>query len=407
MDDLLLAWRNVWRNPRRSILTMLAVGFAAMILVFMLSFQFGAYSDMINASVRISTGHMQIQAPGYNEKQEIWKTVDNAGDITALLATVPEVTGFSPRSQAFAVASGRNRTRGAMVIGIDPAKEPHISTLHNQMREGDYLTVSDTGRAIVGNLLAKRLKVGVEDEITLLGQGRDGSIAATVVRIAGIYSSGIDTFDRATLQIPLSDFNDIFAMNGAVHTVVVTVERLSQVKQVKNFLAQHQILEHLIILDWAELMPGLEQSIKIDLVSGIIMYVVLIVVVAFSILNTFLMAIFERTREFGVLMAIGTRPGRLMKLMLIESMSMTTVGILTGMTAGAAITLFFSRYGISLGDAGDLMAQYGITGRIFPRLSFVSLVSGPLVILVVTFFTALYPALRIRKLNPVEAMKAV
>lgn len=255
--------------------------------------------------------------------------------------------------------------------------------------------------------MAERLKIGLGEELTILGQARDGSIAATVMTVRGIFKSGIDEVDRSTVQMLLTDFDQLFGMDGAVHAVVAVVHKLTEVGEVKRALMQDSALKGLAVLDWMELSPGLKQSIQMDLVSGIIMYVILIIVVAFSIMNTFLMAVFERTREFGVMMAIGVKPLRLVKIILMESMFMTGLGLLFGMVLGALLTQYFAGVGISMGGASDLMAQYGISGRMFPRLSVISLFSGPILIGVVTFLTALLPALRIPRLKPANAMKAV
>jgi len=177
-------------------------------------------------------------------------------------------------------------------------------------------------------------------------------------------------------------------------------------RAVQNGLKKAAGKHPLTVLDWEELMPGLRQAIEMDLISGLIFYLILILVVAFSILNTFLMAIFERTREFGVLMAIGTTPGRLTKVLLIESMTMTLVGILAGIAIGSLITLYFQAHGFDISGASELLSQFGITGRMYPRLSWISALSGPAAVLVITFLAALYPALKVRRMRPVEAMKA-
>ena len=407
MNDLTLAWRNIWRHPRRSILTMMAIGFAAMLLVFMLSFQFGSYESMINASVKLATGHLQVQGKGYNKKPEMRNVVPNPKAIMEKLSITQGVDSVAPRSHAFVLASSDTRIRGVMVTGVDPEREKEVFTIPSLIRKGDYLSGQARNTVIIGALLAKRLNTGVGKELTLLGQSFDGSIAATVVTIRGIFKSGIDAMDRATIQMPLADFDDLFVMNGAVHSVVATVHELRQTEPLKAGLKNDPLLKPLAVLDWIDLTPGLKQSIQMDLVGGIIMYVILIIVVAFSILNTFLMAVFERTREFGVMMAIGTTPKRLVKIMLMESMFMTGVGLLAGMVAGALLTVYFSHAGIPMGGAADLMAQYGISGRLFPRLSLLSLLVGPTIIGVVTFMTALFPALKIPRLKPVDAMKAV
>jgi putative ABC transport system permease protein len=409
--DIKMAWRNIWRNPRRTILTISAVAFASTLLVFMLSFQLGSYGTMINASVRIHTGHLQVQAKGYQDTKNIRLVVPDPVLIGGILDEVPEVDAYTFRANAFSLASSKDRTYGIMVIGIDPTKEARVSTLKKLVRQGDFLSEGDTNQALAGELLAKNLQVGLGDELTILGQGRDGSIAATVVRVKGIYKSGMDEFDRSSIHIPLKIFQDVYSMGGAVHEVVaigLSLKDVSVMKKATQAALRRLDQKHpLVALDWNEIMPGLLQAIKMDLVSGIIFWFILIVVVAFSILNTFLMAIFERTREFGVLMAIGTAPRRLTKVLMIESTVITMIGIGLGIIAGCLITWYFQVHGLDLGGTSELMSQYGISGRMYPQLSLITALSGPGAVLIITFLTALYPAFKVRRLHPVEAMRAI
>ena len=407
--DAKMAWRNIWRNTRRTILTICAIAFASLLLVFMLSFQFGSYETMINTSVKIQTGHLQIQAQEFQEKKNIRQVVPEPEKIAAILKTIPSIAAYTFRGQAFALISSNERTYGVAVTGIDPDREADVSRLKSLIREGDFLTAEDTDQALIGRLLAQNLRVKLGDELTVLGQGRDGSIAATVVQIKGIFSSGISDFDRAAIHIPLKTFQEVYSMQGAVHEVVVIADSLRNINAIKTSvetaLSSLNVKKPLMVLDWDELMPGLRQSIEMDLISGLIFYLLLVLVVAFSILNTFLMAIFERTREFGVLMAIGTTPGPLTKVLLIESMTMTLIGIVTGIIVGSLITLYFQVHGIDFSGASELLSQFGITGRMYPKLSWLSAISGPLAVLMITFLAALYPALKVRRLQPVEAMR--
>ena len=409
--DIKMAWRNIWRNPRRTILTIGAITFASLLLVFMLSFQFGSYETMINSSVKIHTGHLQIQADEYQDKKSIRLVVTNPEKIAALVDDIPKVAAYTFRGQGFSLISSEQRTYGVVVTGIDPQGETDVSRLKSLIRQGEFLSGADTDQALVGKLLARNLRVSIGDELSLVGQGRDGSIAATVVKVKGIFSSGIDELDRASIHIPLKTFQEIYSMQDAVHEVVLIADSLQDIDKIKHTiksdLASLNLKKPLIVLDWNELMPGLRQSIEMDLISGLIFYLLLLLVVAFSILNTFLMAIFERTREFGVMMAIGTTPGRLTKILLIESMAMTFVGVVVGILTGSLITIYFQSHGIDLSGASELLSQFGITGRMYPKLSLLSAVSGPLAVLVITFFTALYPALKVRRMHPVEAMRAV
>ena len=405
-----MAWRNIWRNPRRTLLTACAITFAAVLLVFMLSFQFGSYETMINTSVKISTGHLQVLAAAYQEKKSIRFVIPDPQTIAKVVVQIPEVAAYTFRGQAFSLISSADRTYGVVVTGIDPQTEAKVSRLKQLVREGHFLTSNDRNQAVVGKLLAKNLRAGIGDELTLLGQGRDGSIAATVVSVKGIFSSGIDEFDRAAIQIPLTTFQDTFSMDQAVHEIVIIGKSLSDVATIKTklqtALSVFEGRKKLNTLDWQELMPGLRQAIEMDLISGLIFYGLLIIVVAFSILNTFLMAIFERTKEFGVMMAIGTTPRRLTKILLLESMTITLIGIIAGIGIGIAVTAYFQVHGIDFAGGSELLTQFGITGRMYPKLSFLSVTIGPFMVLFFTFFAALYPALKIRRLRPVEAMTA-
>jgi ABC-type lipoprotein release transport system permease subunit len=406
--DVKMAWRNIWRHPRRTILTISAVAFATAILVFMLSFQFGSYETMINSSVKIFAGHLQVQAKNYNDKRDIRLVVPDPAAIGRILDEIPNVEAYTYRASAFSMVSSRDRTYGILVVGIDPEKEASVSTLKRVIRQGAYLEENDYEGALVGESLAKNLQVDVGDELTMLGQGRDGSVAATLLTVRGIYKSGLGDFDRSAVQITLKSFQDMFSMRGAAHEVVAIAKSLRDVAAIKQSveagIADLPADQELVALDWMELMPGLLEGIQLDMASAMIFYLILVMVVAFSIMNTFLMAIFERTKEFGVLMAVGTTPRRLTKILLTESLSMTMVGIWAGVLLGIILTLYFQAHGIEFEGSSEVMSQFGISGRLYPRLSLISATIGPVLVLAITFLAALYPALKIRRLRPIEAL---
>jgi len=409
--EIKMAWRNIWRNSRRSVLTILAILFATMLLVFMLSFQFGSYDTMINTAVKIHTGHVQVQAEGYRDKMDVRLAVPDPGAVDDVIKDIPGIEAYTSRANAFSLVSSSDRTYGVLLTGIDPEREAKVSTLKKLVRRGEYLAPGDTDMALVGELLARNLKVDIGDELVVLGQGRDGSVAASVLKVKGIFRSGEDKFDRNSVQMPLGYFQDVFSMGGAVHEVVVLGRSLEGVKEIKRSLGSGvrgiDSDGNLVVLDWMELMPGLVQSIKLDLVSGLIMYFILIVVVAFSILNTFLMAIFERKREFGVIMAIGMTPRRLMKSLFLESVMITLIGIILGIISGGLVTWYFQVHGILISGASEVLSQYGLPDRLYPQLSVLSVSIGAGIVLIITILTAIYPVLKVRLLRPVEAMTAV
>ena len=403
--DIILAWRNIWRNPRRSILTMSAVAFTTLLLIFMLSWQFGSYTAMIDASVKIQTGHIQIQSEAYADNRDIRETIDAPDQIGRFLLRIPEITAYTFRAEGFSLTSSEARTQGVLMVGIDPEREASVSTIRHKVRKGAYLTASDQGEVLIGHLLAKNLKTEIGGELVVLGQGRDGSIAAAVLRVKGIFDSGQDDFDRNIAYMPLSYFQEIYSMNHGVNSIVIICETLKSIPEVKSRIQQFlNSNENLAVLDWQELNPGLSQAIKMDLVSGFLFYLILIVVVAFSILNTFLMAIFERTREFGVMMAMGVRPGRLMGILLMESVGMTVMGAIAGIAAGSLLTWYYQIHGILIPGMEEFARQFGIPERIHPELSLLSIFLGTGIVLALTLITAVYPAFKVKRLKPVKAL---
>jgi ABC-type lipoprotein release transport system permease subunit len=406
-----MAWRNVWRNPRRTWLTVAAISFACIILIFMLSFQFGSYETMINSAIHINTGHIQIQAQDYFEERSMRQVVPDPGPILESVSGIDSVKAVTTRANAFSLVSSASRTAGAAVVGVDPEREARASTLETLVRQGRYLSEAPSGthEAIVGRLLAEKLQIGLGEEIVLLGQGRDGSVAATALTVCGMYSSGVDELDRKTLFSRLDTFRECYAMRDAVHEVVIRLGDLdrvdSVVERIRRLLPRLPKTSELVVLSWDELSPGLTQAIRLDLTIGVIFWLLLVLVVAFSILNTFLMAVFERTREFGVMMSIGTSPGRLVKIMLLESSAMTLVGVSLGVVLGCILTWIFEMHGINLSGASEILKQYGISGRIHPELSLITALAGPILVWAVTFAVSLYPALKIYGLRPVEAMR--
>lgn len=403
--EMQLAWRNLWRNPMRSVLTMAAVGFAAGLLVFMLSWQFGSYETMIDASLKVHTGHLQVQAPGFLRRNDMHLVVKNPARVIRALRGDPGVAAFSLRCRAFSLISSGKRAYGGMVLGIDPEREVGVTDLLGQMQSG-RLPAPDVSRdAVLGSVLARNLGLALGDEVVVLGQGRDGSIAAGVFGVAGTAATGQDDFDRSVLYVSLATFQDMYAMDGAVHEAVVRIHDVREVEAVRKRLMQNPDLAGTVVLTWQELLPGLLQSIRLDMVSGFIFYAILIIVVGFSIMNTFLMNVFDRTREFGVLLALGARPFRLVRLLLLESSLLTLAGIAAGLVSGIAVTWYFQKHGIVIAGTSEIMARFGLPERMFPRLSMLSVLTGPGTVFLLSMLTSIYPAVRVARLDSLEAMQ--
>ena len=403
---LRLAWRNLWRHSRRSWLTIAAIAFATLLLIFMITLQLGSYDMMINNNLQVFTGHFQVQAPGYLKKPQMRNILNQPQQLAAQIRPINGIVDIAIRAKSFALIASEQRTYGAEVVGVETAHENKLSTIPSLIKTGRFLSDDNAQELIIGEVLARNLKVTVGDELTLLGSGRDGSIAAAVLPVVGIFKSGEPGLDRNMIEIPLKSFQEIFSMQNEAHIIVGIVENLDNLETILTQI-RSKLTDKELVLNWDTLVPGLMQLIEADFISSWFLYICLVFIVSFIILNTFLMAVLERTREFGVMLALGAKPFLIAKLVILESLLLTLLGLAIGMIIGITIVLYFYIHGFSYPGMEELGAEFGITGKITPELSLLAISLGPIVIFTFTMLASIYPALGIRLLKPVDAMNSV
>jgi len=406
--NLRMAWRNLWRHKRRTWLTATAMIFSNVLLVFMISLQFGSYDMMINNTLQSFSGHFQIQKDGYNDNPKLRLSIESIQPLaTELRRTMPEAR-VAARAAAFALASSEQRSFGVQVIGVQPDFEPGVSTIPGLVKQGSFLQDPNAAEIVIGAVMARNLKVGIGDEITLLGSGRDGSFAAGVLTVTGIYASGIQEMDRSFAEIPLGYFQEMFAMGDHGNSIAVAVESLDHVApeliNAKRVVSGH---DGLLVIDWNDLHPGLKQAIQADLSSAWFMYGVLIILVAFSVLNTQLMSVLERTREFGVITALGIKPRQLASLVMLETTLMALIGLSIGVFLGWLVALYFNVVGFSYPGMEEVAARFNLPGKMYPSVTVFSMMLGPFVVFLFCLLASIYPATRLYRLQPVDAMRAV
>ncbi|MEE8482064.1 MAG: FtsX-like permease family protein [Acidiferrobacterales bacterium] len=405
-----IAWRNLWRNRRRTWLTAGAIAFSTILLVGVVPIQFGMYEIMVDASLRVFPGHAQIQRPGYQDKPKIRNAIKDAEILAHSLRSSKKYTGVAVRAQGFALLSSGSRSYGGQVIGVEPEYEGNTSSIPGLVKQGRFLSSIDAQEIVLGSVLARNLKLNIGDEVTLLGGGKDGSIAAAILPVVGIFNSGSRDLDRYFSEIPLHTFQDIFSMGRAAHSIAVvgkTVDEQPQLLTDLNSAIANR--KDVIVLGWEKLVPGLKQGIEMDKASGVIFLGILTAILVFSILNTFLMTVLERTREFGLMLALGSRPRGIAGLMMLESAMLTMLGLAIGTAIGAALVFWANIDGFTYPGLEDLAAQYNLPGlsRLYPQINLFNFLLGPITILVATNLAAWVPILRIRKLEPVEAMRTI
>jgi putative ABC transport system permease protein len=403
-----IALRNVGRNKRRSILSGLAVAGAVVFLLFFMSFQQGTYEQWINNAVQAHSGHLQFQCEGYLKDSDMSLMLEDMPAVAGLLDGVDRVAAYAPRVNAPALISKDRRTFGALIWGVDPEREAAASTLPAVIKQGEYLGADDKDQVLLSELLAKNLGAKLGDDIVFMGQGADGSMAAGKLRVKGLFKFGINEIDRAIVVAHIETIQEAYSMNGGVSEIAVLLNSDADREKVVPELSAKLAAtgwEDVVLVEWPELMPGVEQGIKMDWNSGLISYGVLVLIVAFGIANTFLMAFMERTHEYGVLLSLGMRPRALSVLAYLESLLLTAMGLAVGLILGLGLAYYYAAKGLYIPGTEELYAEYGLNPRIY------SLVTAKVVVLalgivgVMTAVMAIYPAVKAGRLKPVEALR--
>lgn len=401
---LRLAWRNLWRQPRRTVLSLLSIGFAALVTVWLLALQQGVYATMKGNVLRLFDGFAQVQPPGYAASPDIRKTVSDPDRLVRRI----EALGLTatPRASGYAIVSGPKASLGAEVAGVEPAGEVRLSSIPATIRSGRYLHPGDNDAIVLGATLARNLHVTVGDRVTVLGSARDGSVAADALTVVGTFRSGVAGLDRQLAEMPLDRFRSDFALGGDANLIVAGGPSLDAVNSALPALRRIAGAAGLVVRDWGDLEPGLKDAIHLDASTSLLWYGTLIVVVVFIILNTLLMTVLERTREFGVLLALGMRHSLLGRTVWLELILLAALGLVVGMAGGAVLTGWLAVHGLTLPGGEAVFAQWGLPGRIYPQLTVFSLSAGPAAIGTGVVLIGAIPYRRIRRLQPVAAMQA-
>jgi putative ABC transport system permease protein len=401
-----LAWRNIWRQPRRTILSLVTIAFAAAAAIFISSLQRGGYSEVEQNALHLIDGYAQIQPAGYSSDPDLRKVIVNPDTVTVRTDHVPGITASAPRAGTYAIISLGDRSFGAEILGVDPAREPRISSLHSTIIKGRYLLPGDSNSVVLGAGLARNLRLGVGATVTILGAASDGSVAADVLKVVGIFSTGVPKLDHQFIEVPLRQFQSVFATGNHANVIAVSGRSLESVQMAVPNLHAIASQSGLVVRDWTDLEPALHDAILIDEDVSHVCYISLLIIIVFIILNTLLMSVLERTREFGMLMAIGMRPDQIGRMIWIELLFLTAIGISIGMAAGVSFTLWDAQHGIHIAGAEALFAQWHMPAAAYPKLTLRNTFLGPLEIALGIIIAGLVPYRRVLRLQPIAATRA-
>jgi putative ABC transport system permease protein len=403
-----MAWRNVWRNRRRSLLTVMAISLGLGFNIFMRAIGDGFHEQMVDNSVRSHIGHLVVHRAGYHDDPGINKTLPNPEAVAQAMKLLPDLRAYSLRVLGDGLASTAENSAGVAIVGIDPAMERKVTTIDRGVVKGQYLREGEVRPILIGERLAVNLKAGLGDKVVLLVQAADGSMGANLFRVTGVFRSGAPELDSGMAFILRKDAQELFSLQNRVTEAVVLLNSSRAVPASQEILQSKLAGKGVEVLTWYQVEPFLLQFIQLDDAFFYIIVIFFFVVISIGILNTIMMSVFERVREFGVMMALGTKPRQIIKMVVEEAFVLALVGAVIGSAIGISASLYFATAGMNLSSWAEGAAALGMTSTVvYTRLTAANVVISNLAVLAVVVLVGLYPAMHASRLRPVEAIRHV
>ena len=400
---LKIAFRNIFRQKRRTILTGLAmiVGFALLSLTIGLSD--GAYGNIITMFTRNRIGHIQVHREGYLDKPSLYKTIDNTSAVGETIQRILGVEAWTPRVYGAGLGSVGEKSTAVQIIGLDVARETAATRFDKKIIEGSALAETPSHEAVIGKGLAKIVSATVGSEIVIVSQGADGSIANDVYKIVGIAESGDDITDRVACYLHIEDAQELLVLAGRVHEIVVIVSNINQVDKITSAIETQLNDPTLDVAPWQVVAKSFYRAMRTDQQGDAISRLVIMLIVAIGVFNTVLMSVLERTREYGVLKAVGTKPGQIFWLVVCEVVIIALGSICVGAILGTLLNYLLSIYGITYPQEityGGMKLK-----TLYAEVNVRCLVIPAITVMLSATIVSLFPAIKAARIMPAKAMR--
>nr|WP_321274481.1 FtsX-like permease family protein [uncultured Vibrio sp.] len=399
-----LAWRNLWRQKRRTLLTATALALVLFLSLITRAFQEGSYTSNIKNAAKFYTGLIQLQNPQFSDTSSIDDVLPQTESFISSAMDNPNIDVVLPRVESFALAAKDEFSKGTLVLGVDPKAEDNYSSISDKIVKGSYIAAGENA-VLVGGRLAQYLHLDVGDELVLYGMGYHGQTAAGLYRVAGILHFPLQQLDSQLVYMPIDTAQALFSLDKQVTAWVLNTENLRGLSSVVDQLRRDYGKE-VAVKDWQALSPELSQQIALDKAGGIFLIYILYGIVGFGLFATILMTTLERQREFAVMLATGMLRGKLISLLAIESLFISFIGVLLGLMISAPVLVYFYFNPIEItGEAAEMMLETGfepiVPVSLDPHLAMTQIS----VVFVILFLCLLYPMLRLLRLPIASGLK--
>ena len=404
-SNLILAWRNLWRNRGRTLITIASVFFGVLISTFMSSMQEGSYTSMIDNIVKFYSGYLQIQQEEYWDNKTIDYTFETSDSLHMLISSVPEIRNFTPRLESFALASSEQNTRGAIVMGIDPDGERGVTGVDKWLISGEYLQSGDPG-VMVGSDLARFLNLSQGDTLVMIGVGYHGASAWGKYPIRGILQLPNPDLNRQCIYMDLESCREFYGVERGLTSLVLMVDDHYQMPKARKKLAE-KLKSPYRVLTWDEMQPQLLQMVEADKAGAYVMKAILYILIGFGIFGTVMMMVMERRREMGVMVAIGMQRTKLSAILFFEAILIALLGVLAGFAGSLPLISYYNINPIRLsGQMAETMQDMGFEPYMYFSWRPVVFYEQAVIVFVLTAIIAIYPLLIARTFRLHQALRA-
>lgn len=405
-----LAWRNLWRNKRRTLITISSICFGLVIALVFIGLGDGTYGTMIDSAARLGSGHVTLENPDYRISLSTRLTLQSIEEISNRFQEIEEIQEWAPRIIGQAMLSTSYGSVGAAFMGVDPDQEKESTLFKEKIIQGTYLKGSKGRGALIGSRMAERLKVSIGSKMVITANNLHGEIASELLKVSGIFETGSKMIDGYVLQIPLNRARKLLGMKQEeVTQIAIFIDNQREtdhvVEKLKNIFSN---FEKVSVLSWREVMPELAAYVELDGGSNYIFQIIIFIIIAAGILNTILMSVLERQYEFGVLLCLGMGPLSLLLLVMTETILLGILGVTTGTVLGLACNHYFTVKGFDL----TLLTRedIDISGVALDPILYSDLYPDHLIITVVlvflmTILVGIYPAIKAARSLPIELLK--
>jgi ABC-type lipoprotein release transport system permease subunit len=403
MIMLKIAFRNIFRQKRRTLLTALSMFIGYLLAVISFGWADGTYENIIDIFTRCRMGHIQVHQKEYPDRPSIYNTIPGANRVQQVLEGMKSIDSWAPRLYSAGLGAVGDNTVGVQIIGLHPERESRTTRFDRRVTAGRYFPGRGRRQALIGTGLAEMLAAGVDDEIVIVSQGGDGSVANDFFKIVGIVESGDEVLDRSAFYCRLEDAQELLVMEGWIHEIAITVPSLRDVARVRRAAEKELNDPRLSVQPWQEFAHSFYLAMQNDRDNMWIVLFVIVIVMAVGVLNTVLMSVLERRREYGVLKAVGTKPAQVFRLVLLEVNILSIFSIIVGAALALPINAYLASHGYTLPEPviyggmriDAMMSQLNLRSFLVPGITVW------LSALLVTFF----PALKAARTEPARAMR--